>query len=139
MKTFTLDDGTMWTGRDWFLARITRVCDRTGLTCTNFPCSWQQYYVCDNASALTEDSTDLIYGDCATGDNVAYPISETAPAVGDVVTMRYRGSYVDADTGDTRNVFEFIGGSLSTVLAMTALQCSGDVLSATFSEGCEAQ
>lgn len=138
MKTFDLDDGAMWTGRDWFLARITRVCDRAGAACSNFPCSWQQEYVCDDASALTKESTELIYGDCLAGDNVAYPISEQAPSIGDVVLMRYRGTWLDGESGVNRNVFEFVGGDLTT-LAMTALQCSGDVLSATFSEGCVSQ
>lgn len=139
MRGFTLDDRSIYTDREWFLARITDVCDREEVACSNFPCSWQQEYLCDGLEGLDGESTELIYGDCATGENVAYPISERAPSIGDVVLMRYRGTWFDGELGINRNVFEFYGGGLTTTLAMTALQCSGDVLSATFSEGCVSQ
>lgn len=133
MKTFELPDKSYYTNSEFFLAQITAVCDKESIdACSNFPCSWQQYQLCDNLSTFTDVSLDLIYGDCVTGQNVAYPISGGKPAIGDIVLMRYRGT-IDQQY----NVFEFIGGGqIVPTLALTAIQCSGGILTSTYSDGC---
>lgn len=135
MKTFSLPDGSFYTNTEWFVAEITFVCDKeTNEVCENYPCSWQQLIYCDNLKAFT-NGNQLLYGSCDEGYNVAYPISGFPPNPGDMVLMRYRGT-VD----QTYNVFEFFNhGEPTSELALTAIQCSGDVMTATFSDGCVPQ
>lgn len=150
MKTFRNGDGSLYTPTEWFVARLTFVCERTEEPCANWPCSWQVYYWCDDMSALSYDPLDpevdaenLVYGDCQSVPpfNVAYPISETRPSVGDIVLMRYRGSVVNGDTGDTDNVFEFLasGGGTSysdSCCRVLNVDCSGGFLAVLYSDSC---
>lgn len=135
MKTFILNDDSFYTNREWFIAIITAVCSNESTeVCSNFACSWQQVNFCDNLSNI-QSYAELIYGDCLENYNVAYPINDIQPVVGSIVLMRYRGT-VD----DLFNVFEFVNhvgtGSVTPDVGLTAIQCSGDQLSATFSQGC---
>ena len=135
MRAMAQSDGSIFTSSEWFLAEITQVCDRASDDpCDGIGCSWRTLVPCASMQAFTDEPSGLTFGDCLTGDNVAYPISGFPPALGQIVLMRWRGA-----VGQQNNAFEFFSpGGNTESLAMTALQCSGDVLSATFSEGCEA-
>ena len=128
-------DRSIFTNSEFFIAKITFVCDKpTDEECDNYSCSWHQLEYCPNLKSFT-DSNELIYGDCSEDYNVAYPIAGFRPEVNTIVLMRYRGT-VD----QTKNVFEFISyGGTNYELALTAIQCSGDILTATFSDGCRPQ
>jgi hypothetical protein len=130
MKGFRADDPDIYTNTDWFVAKITDVGDKFDDT-SNYPCSWQVYNFNNEMQSIDEDDEGLLYGDFNIDYNTAYPISQTIPAIGDVVLMRFRGTY------EEQNIFEFIFGGFSyPELALTAIQCSGDILTKTFSTGC---
>lgn len=120
------------TNSEWFVAKITKVCPIDPADpCSNYTCSWTQLYFCDNMQKLTDIEQQLIYGDCEEGYNVAVPI-DGIPEENTIVLMRQRGA-----TDTFKNIYEFInGGGSGSELAMTALQCSGGILSATYSTGC---
>lgn len=139
MKTFAYQDN-LYTNTEWFLAKITAVCPPTEETCDNYGCSWEQLVYCDNLKALTNEYNGLLSGDCLNGDNVAYPISETEPTVGDIVLMRFRGN-VDA----IANVYEFVsssGGTTpslpTTCFGVKSVSCSNNFLLVTLADsgGC---
>lgn len=150
MKTFRNDDGSLYTPTEWFVAKLTFVCEKTEEPCANWPCSWQQYYFCDDLSALDtnpedpqENALELLYGDCQAEPpfNVAYAVSETEPSAGDIVLMRYRGSYVDEELGVTYNVFEFLtpGGGTSysdSCCRVLNVNCSSGYLAVLYSDSC---
>jgi len=130
MKGFRPDDPDVYTNSEWFVAKITDVGDKFD-DMSNYPCSWIQYNFDNQLQAINEDDQGLLEGDFNIGFNTAYPISQTIPTIGDVVLMRFRGTYED------QNIFEFILGGFSyPELALTAIQCSGDILTKTFSTGC---
>jgi hypothetical protein len=140
MRTF-IDSKTFYTNGEWFLAKITAVCDPIEDTCDNYGCSWQQMIYCDNLKALTTDELNLVYGDCVEEFNVAYPIGETAPVVGSIVLMRFRGN-----SDQDNNVFEFVsgggGGQVdcgdTVCFGLKSISCNTGVLSAVYSDagGC---
>lgn len=138
MKTFAYQND-LYTNSEWFLAKITAVCPPTEETCDNYGCSWEQLVYCDNLKALTSEYNGLLKGDCLNGDNVAYPISETEPTVGDIVLMRFRGN-VDA----IANVYEFVssgGGSptpSTSCFGVKSVSCSNNFLLVTLADsgGC---
>lgn len=138
MRATEQSDGSLYTSSEWFVARITAVCDReSDEPCSGYPCSWAKLVYCDNMQAFVDEEDGTVSGDCLAGDNVAYPIGRGKPKVGDITLMRFRGAARQGENEDNEgNVFEFIGGGVETKLAMTALQCSGGVLNATFSDGC---
>jgi hypothetical protein len=119
MKTFAYQND-IYTNSEWFLAKITAVCPPIEETCANYGCSWEQLVYCDNLKSLTSQYNGLLNGDCLTGDNVAYPISETEPTVGDIVLMRFRGN-VDA----IANVYEFVSSSGGSPTPSTSTSCFG--------------
>lgn len=130
MKGFRPDDPDIYTSGEWFVAKITDVGEKFDDT-SNYPCSWQVYNFDNEMQAIDENDEGLLYGDFNQDYNTAYPISQQLPNIGDVVLMRFRGTY------EEQNIFEFIfGGGVSYELALTAIQCSGDILTKTFSTGC---
>lgn len=137
MRTTRNDDGSLYTRSEWFIAKITAVCTKEDLDCRNYPCSWAQMVYCDNMQGLTEDESGTLFGDCEAGVNVAYPISGVAPAVGEIVLMRFRGS-VDQE----ENAFEFVsGGGGGTVFSDSCCrvlnaECSLGYLAVTYSDSC---
>lgn len=131
MKGFRPDDPDLYTNPEWFVAKITDVGDKLDES-SNYPCSWVQYNFDNGMQAINEDDEGLLYGDFNTDYNTAYSISQQLPSIGNVVLMRFRGTY------EEQNIFEFIsgGGYPYSELALTAIQCSGDILTKTFSTGC---
>lgn len=132
MRSFRVDH-EIYTNREFFVAQITAVGDK-GPDEENYPCSWVIYSYTDDMAALDERVTSPIYGDYTISHNTAYPMNEQQPVVGSNVLMRFRG------TREAKfNIFEFIQNTNNPSLAMTALQCSGGLLSATYSDGCVKQ
>lgn len=133
MKGF-VKDNNIYTSPDWFVAKITDVGDKVDDT-SNFPCSWIQYNFVDDMQIIDEDSEQILHGNHNDNYNTAYPISQSLPTLGSIVLMRLRGT-----VNDFENVFEFVEfAGYQPKLALTAIQCSGDILSTTYSEGCVSQ
>lgn len=132
MRTFSTDKFLL-TNSEWFVGIITEVGDREELNaCSNFPCSWVSVNPCDNYQTYNIDDPGYLYGDINNNYNVAYPIQISKPNVGDICLFRLRG--IDRDNN---NIYEFIfGGTAQPTLALTAIQCSGGILSSTYSDGC---
>lgn len=124
-------DGLIHTSGEWFVATITGVGEREDYACSNWPCSWEAGIYCNNLKAIDLSQEPIVTGSHEESRNVAYPITGNEPSVGQTVLMRFRGT--DTEGGQ---VYEFVDFYPSTPLALTAIQCSGDVLSATYSEGC---
>jgi hypothetical protein len=133
MKTFQKED-IAYTPSEWFVGKITIVGDKTDVT-GNFPCSWTQFNFYDDLQTINEDNAGLLYGLHELNYNTAYPISQQRPSVGDICLFRQRGT-----ANETEVVYEFINsGGFDRKEALTAIQCSGQILSATYSSGCRRQ
>lgn len=130
MKAFE-QGNELFTNQEWFVAEITAVGDKTDAE-SNFPCSWQVYNFVDDLSSVNLEDDQPLYGDYAKKFNTAYPINEQEPEVGAIVLMRFR-----AMRNETENVYEFMqNAGEAFTLQLTAIQCSGDILTATYSDGC---
>jgi len=139
-RTFKYDD-LQFTPESFFVAKITAVGSAVGTgNDINYPCSWSAYNYFASLKTLDEDYPIVLYGDYTEDYNTAYPISGVAPALNDIVLMRFRGT-----TETTENVFEFVsvggGGSPAAgtgCLSVKSIYCNNGILTAVFSDagGC---
>lgn len=136
MRSIEGGNELIYTMGEWFLATLTAVGTKGPEPCDNWPCSWEANPLCNNLKALDLTQDAVVTGNHVTGRNPAYPISGSEPTVGSTVLMRFRGS--DPSNLQIYEFLEFDAGG-GVPMALTAIQCSGDVLSATYSEGCVRQ
>ena len=139
-RTFKHDD-LQFTPESFFVAKITAVGSPVGTgNDINYPCSWSAYNYFSSLKTLDEDYPVVLYGDYTEDYNTAYPISGVAPALNDIVLMRFRGT-----TETTENVYEFVspggGGSPAAgtgCLSVKSIYCNNGILTAVFSDagGC---
>lgn len=144
MSRSFVQDGLINSPSEFFLAKITAVGAQEGTgEDANYPCSWNAFGYYDSMRSLnSDDLAGYLWGDYTLDPpyNVAFPVSGAAPAVGDVVLMRLRGT-----REVNQNVFEFVsgggGGSPAAgtgCLSVKSIYCNNGILTAVFSDagGC---
>jgi hypothetical protein len=143
MSRSFIQDNLINSPGEFFLAKITAVGAQEGTgEDVNHPCSWKALGYYDSMRSLnSDDLAGYFWGDYTLDPpyNVAFPVSGAAPAVGDVVLMRLRGT-----REVNQNVFEFVSGGGGTAggavgcFTIKSLQCNNGILSAVFSDagGC---
>lgn len=137
MRTYK-SDNLLYSTDEFFVAVLTDIGTSIETPCgSNTPCSWAAYPFCASQTAVDLSQDPILTGDWQTDYNVAYPLNANdIPPINSLILMRFRGT-----NSDGQNIYEFVTYKSSTEagLALTAIQCSGDILTKTYSTGCRNQ